>query len=169
VLNWGWWRCFDGAWTRSRTEADVIITSASPCVRYAGWLFNGCGQARHTVTADEQAASTEATTTNRHNVSAAAKREPEISLEALHAALCGGLPPTARTTLVNATGEPMVDDIITIGYWHVNSGRLEPAITIFEQVLLHRPLAVPALLGLGSAFAMLVSVLGCHQNARLIC
>lgn len=60
-----------------------------------------------------------------------------------------------RCSLAHASGEPLVDDLIALGYLQVNTGNLAAACSIFNALLAYRGTDLPAAcLGLGSALAM---------------
>ena len=61
---------------------------------------------------------------------------------------------SVRQNLAHACGDELLDDLISLGYLHVNTGGLETACQIFQLLLQYRKDLPAAYIGLGSAFAM---------------
>ena len=61
----------------------------------------------------------------------------------------------ARQSLANASGERLVDELIAVGYLHVNTGNLQRAVEIFSRLNEVRGDLVASYLGLGSSLALL--------------
>lgn len=59
-----------------------------------------------------------------------------------------------KTNLTHGVGDYDVDKLIALGYYKVNNGLHEEALTLFGDMLIKEPKLVGALLGRGTAFAL---------------
>jgi tetratricopeptide (TPR) repeat protein len=62
---------------------------------------------------------------------------------------------TIRSNLVNASGENIIDDLISIGYLQVNTNQLDNAIEIFSNLIEYNPNLIAPYLGIGSSYAII--------------